>query len=45
MEELNPRLQQLVPIAPSIGGLLQCRVEEMSLRAYLCGLKSCLGEK
>ena len=38
-------LQQLVPDASSIGTLLQSRVEEMALKAYLRGLKFCLEKK
>lgn len=44
-KKISLELQQLVPDASSIGDLLQSRVEEMSLKAYLRGLKFCLGEK
>ena len=38
-------LQQLMPDASSLGRLLQSRVEELTLKAYLRGLKFHLGEK
>jgi hypothetical protein len=43
--KVSLELQQLVPDASSIGNLLQSRVEGMSLKAYLRGLKYCLREK
>jgi tRNA A37 methylthiotransferase MiaB len=44
-DKISLELQQLIPDSSSIGSLLQSRVQEMSLKAYLRGLKFCLGEK
>jgi hypothetical protein len=43
--KVSLELQQLVPDASSIGDLLQSRVQEMILKAYLRGLKFCLSEE
>jgi gas vesicle protein len=43
--KLSRELRLLVPDSVAIGDLLQSRVEEMGLKAYLRGLKFCLGEK
>ena len=39
---MSLELQQLIPDASSVGKLLESRVEEMALKAYLRGLKFCL---
>jgi len=44
-DKTSLELQQLVPDASSVGKLLQSRVEEMALKAYLRGLKFCLEKK
>jgi hypothetical protein len=41
-DKTSLEFQQLVPDASSVGKLLQSRVEEMALKAYLRGLKFCL---
>ena len=44
-DKTSVEFQQLVPDPSAVGKLLQTRVEEMTLKAYLRGLKFCLGEK
>jgi hypothetical protein len=44
-DKMSLELQQLVPDALSVGKVLQSRVEEMSLKAYLRGLRFCLEER
>lgn len=43
--KVSLELQRLVPDASSIGDLLQSRVQELILKAYLRGLKFCVSEK
>jgi hypothetical protein len=38
-DRVSLELQQLVPDAPSVSRMMQSRVEEMTLKAYLRGLK------
>ena len=45
VDKAGLEFQQLAPDAPSIGRLLQSRVEEMTMRAYMRGLKFRLEEK